>query len=404
MSDSTSMPSCAHDRALPCADRQDEALPRAGRQDEDADRIRSEWAASFVRSTLGHWLTASAAGTGLFNPFLDRAWTARAVDRRTLVSQSRLIYNFSRGFDITGESRYADAAALGIEALDRHFHRGNGAYRWSVLSDGSPGDDSADSYGHAFVILALSSAAHIFAGRPPAERALEAWRSVRSNLSDAHGGLIWRMDAQPDRSQNPLMHSFEALMALHAVDPTGFARAEAERLLAFMHTLHDFSAGRLIENFHADWSPLPWQEGGALNLGHALEWAFLLSEWHGITGDSDTLALGERFLETGLAWAVDGGGVRESCDSCGGRVVRTSGLWQQCEAIRAVHRYMRRHGRDDLGGTLDRLVNYYRCNFVDPQYGGAFAGPAGPDGPMSMHKGDDWKLDYHTVNMCIELI
>jgi len=377
---------------------------------EETAQKRSEWAGNFLRSTLSHWLSASPTASGLFNPFLDRTWTASPVSRRTLVSQARLIYNFSRGYDITRETKYADAVALGIQALDRYFHRQNGGYRWSVQSDGSPLENATDAYGHAFVILALSSAARIFADRALANRAVECWQFIRENHTDIHGGMIWRKDAatgseHSDRSQNPLMHSFEALMALEAVDTTGTARPEAERLLTFMRTLSDFSAGRLIESFHADWSPLPWQDGGVLNLGHALEWAFLLSEWHRITGDHNALALGERFLDAGVTLSVDDrGGIRESCDAFGGRAVNTNGLWQQCEAIRTLHRYVRHHGHDELRDTLDRLVTFYKCNFVDLEYGGAFAGPAGQSGPVNMHKGDDWKLDYHTVNMCIELI
>jgi mannose/cellobiose epimerase-like protein (N-acyl-D-glucosamine 2-epimerase family) len=52
---------------------------------------------------------------------------------------------------------------------NRHRDMRNGGYFWSVGDDG-PGEDSKQAYGHAFVLLAASSAK--VAGHPDADRLL----------------------------------------------------------------------------------------------------------------------------------------------------------------------------------------------------------------------------------------
>ncbi len=359
------------------------------------------WALSLLRSTLDGWVSAAPDPTGLFHPYLDRQWRRIEGGPLTLVSQCRLIYNFSRGYEVFEEARFADAAQRGLAALQTYFCRGPGLYRWAVTGEGAEADAALDSYGHAFVVLALATAARVFDDPALAALGRAAWRAVSATFTDEHGGLVWKIEDMPEgpRSQNPMMHMFEALMALHPVDPTGEALASAQTLLAFMRSLADFEAGMLVERHTPDWQPLPAEHGGVVELGHAFEWAFLLSEWSAITGDSEALERGARFLRTGVERGVDeDGGVREACDRSGRTVSPVKGLWQQCEAIRALSRYVVRHDAADADATLQRALSFYTEQFVDEEYGGVFAGSPRLD------KGDAWKLDYHTVGMCLELM
>ena len=369
------------------------------------------WARTFLRETLDHWLSAADTPSGLFHPYLDRRWNRRdGGGPRTLVSQCRLVYNFCRGYETFQDTRYADAAARGLAALATHFRGPPGRYRWAVHPDGTEADPTPDAYGHAFCVLAQATAARALADPARAAVALETWEYVSATLTDRHGGLLWRLD-RPDawdhspRSQNPLMHTVEALMVLHDVDPTGRARAAAQAVLTFLHSLGNFPGGTLVERYAPDWTPLPVAEGGVVDLGHACEWAWLLSEWHRLTRESSALDTGTRFLQTALTRGLDAdGGLFESCAPDGPVVGRAKGLWQQCETIRALRRYAVAHGRTDLDTPLRRTLAFYRTHFVDPEYGGVFATINDGDRPADLHKGDAWKLDYHTVGMCLELI
>ena len=364
----------------------------------------------FLKSLLDRWLNAAADASGLFHPYLDRQWNRIDAGPLTLVSRCRLIYNFCRGSALFQDARYGDAADRGLAALQTHFRIAPGRYRWAVTGRGEEVDATPDAYGHAFCILALATAAEAFGDPALAARALETWQYVSDACTDEHGGLIWRVGDSSEahrnaRSQNPLMHAFEALMALHAVDPTGRARSAAQELLAFLRALDNFEAGMLVERHTLDWKPQPVERGGVVDLGHQFEWAFLLSDWHRITQDPDALQMGAAFLRTGVEVAVDmDGGVRASCDPSGRIVSAAKGLWQQCEAIRALSRYVTAHGHSDVDAVLQRTLSFFQSRFVDAEYGGVFASPEGTGGTVSLDKGNPWKLDYHTVNMCLERI
>lgn len=368
------------------------------------------WAESLLRTMLDGWLDAATQTNGLFHPCLNRQWGRIEARQRTLVTQCRPIYNFCRGYEAFQDHRYADAAYTGLTALRTYFQQASGRYRWAVTEDGAEADATLDAYGYAFCILAQATAARTFSSSALAATAMETWQGLSDVFTDRHGGLMWKVNAQSSRdagvrSQNPMMHVFEALMALYRVERGEKALSAGADLLRFVGALADFPSGTLIEMFDADWQPLPSDQGGVVNLGHAFEWAYLLSDWYALAPDPAILSLGERFLHTGMEWGWDAdGGIRESADSQGQVLAEAKGLWQQCEAIRALSRYVRRHGQTHLIAPLQRSLDFFQRHFVDPEYGGVYVSPAGLGQPISLDKGNAWKLDYHTVNMCLELM
>lgn len=370
----------------------------------------TQWAGGLLRANLDLWLAASQQPSSLFYPFLDRQWRRTPAAPLTLVSQCRLIYNFSRGFEIWQADAYADAARAGVDALMRFFAAPPGRFRWAVSAEGDALDDTPDAYGHAFATLALAATGRVLGESRWVSMAWDTWQYAQAALQDDAGGLLWRLSgadawANAGRSQNPMMHWFEALTALHAAMPDGRALGAAQGVLAFVSHLAGFGAGALAEDYDGAWQPLPTAQGGSVKIGHLFEWAWLLSEWHSLTDDPAVLAQGKRFLRTACAWGLDAsGGVRDSCAPDGTMADSTNGLWPQCEAVRALHRYAHRHTQAQYAAPLGKAMQFYRMHFVDDQHGGVFAGPAPAVSAASQAKGDAWKLDYHTLGMCVELM
>lgn len=368
------------------------------------------WAGELLRANLDLWRNASIQPSGLFYPFLDRRWRRKPSRPLSLVSQCRLIYNFSRGYETWRADADADAARAGVAALQRFFAVSPGRWRWSITPDGAGLDDTPDAYGHAFVILALATAGRVLGEPGWVDAAWKTWEYVQSALGDTHGGLLWHLTgpqsfADSPRSQNPLMHSFEALMTLHAAMPDGRAVDAARAVISFVSTLAGFGTGALIEEYTTDWQPRSPAQGGIVKIGHVFEWAWLLSEWHGITHDPTVLAQGLRFLETGMAWGLDTEGcIRDSCAPNGTLLDAGHGLWPQCEAVRTLCRYAVRHAQSQCDIPLQNAAQFYRTRFIDTEYGGVFAEPTGTDNPHSQDKGNAWKLDYHTLGLCLELM
>ena len=101
------------------------------------------WVGGFLDRVLGLWRQHADTPSGLFDPYLDRQWRHHEDGPRTLVSQCRLIYVFSRAYERSGDQAYADLAQRGIEALIRYFRDADDeGWVWACQGDGSVQDDT----------------------------------------------------------------------------------------------------------------------------------------------------------------------------------------------------------------------------------------------------------------------
>ncbi|MDO9496789.1 MAG: AGE family epimerase/isomerase [Nocardioides sp.] len=214
-------------------------------------------------------------------------------------------------------------------------------------------DHSKQAYGHAFVVLAASSAAA--AGIDGAGDLLgDALTCLEQRFwDDEHGLVVDRWDRawtelDSYRGINANMHTVEALLA--AGDVTGDAvwHERAGRVAARVVAWARANRWRIPEHFDERWQPLlehhrdepahPFQPYGA-TVGHGLEWARLLVAVAESLGDAAPAglldaapALAERAVADG--WAVDGAeGFVYTTDWQGAPVVRARMHWVAAEAV-----------------------------------------------------------------------
>jgi mannose/cellobiose epimerase-like protein (N-acyl-D-glucosamine 2-epimerase family) len=367
------------------------------------------WISPFLDDLLTRWLTHAVTPSGRFFPYLDRAWQPLPDGPRTLVSQSRLIYVFLRAHE-RGLPGCAETAQVGLAALTRDFRAPDGGWYWACDAEGQVIDHTRNAYGHAFVLLAQATAARVLGDPGWTGQARETWAIMRRTFREPNGGLRWQvapdgscLDTQ--RGQNPLMHTFEALLALFAVDPDPDLRADT---CALWHFLRDRqrTPGCLPEWYDAAWNPCDNDAHAIVDLGHAFEWAFLLSEADALGLEDGLLSAGEAFLAFAIQHGLDPatGGAWATAEYDGRPRDRHQHWWGQCEAVRALHRYATRHHDASCVEPLARLLAFVDCHFVDHEAGGWFYDPLPRDGAPRLDKGNAWKLDYHVVNMTVELL
>ncbi len=359
------------------------------------------------------WIEKAPTDSGLFLPHFDRRWRSRGDTYGTLVSQSRLLYNFSVGWELTGEERYRQAVEGGAHFLIEKFRdREEGGWFWAVDGEGRVTDDMKDSYGHAFMIFGLAGAARCLEDAAPAEAAREVWEVIQDRFADGRGGIYRHMnrDFTPrdePRSQNPIMHLFEALLALGDVPGRERAHKDAEKLAGFvLDRLLRKSDGILPEVYDAEWRALSAESGGRIDVGHQFEWAYLLSSAVERGLPAEWLAIAEKLLDTGLrlGYDPDEGGIFSPATPEGQVTASRKGWWEQCELVRALMHFAVLRGRENLWEPLLQTVKLLRERFLDPEHGGWYpeAGP-GLD-PEGLAKGGPFKVDYHNVGMCAEAI
>jgi len=363
------------------------------------DAIDGKWMRSnLIDENLVRWLDASLTENGFLRPNLDNQWKPKKSQFATIVSQGRLLYVFSAAHRLTGEDRYRIAAERGGDFLLKYFGDSlNGGFYWKVSPDGTVSERTKSLYGQAFAIFGLSHAYLATGNDRYRQEAMACWQTCKNKLRDNSGGYF--ADAQEDFSkpdghtQNPIMHMFEALLALY--DATG-----STEILEDVGCIAEFVCNRLLvveagfipEEFDSTWT-IPAESNGVvwIEMGHQPKWAFLLSEGVERGLPRSYLTKGNRLLDYAIERGYDRvrGGLGESGDA------KKKGAWQQAEFVRALIRYADLHDRDDLLPILAKSLKLIQTDFIDPVDGGWPEYGTGD-------KGNIWKVGSYEVGMYLE--
>lgn len=375
-----------------------------------------EHASWFVRDLtdrlLPLWLEKAPRENGFFFSQFDREWNPKEVDEGTLVSQSRLIYTMAAGYARTGDQRYRTAAEKGIEFLEAHFRDSEApGYIWSCRSDGALVDEAKHSYGHSFVIYAYANAASMLGNGEYGDRAKRVWDEYREGFGHADGGYYHVMtrnfvpSGEP-LSQNPMMHLFEALVCLGSLAGHEAVLRDAGGLADFIiNRLIDVKTGFLPELFNASWLPIKESDGNRVDVGHAFEWGFLLSDAVRRGLPKRFLSYAHQFLDAGLTLGFDRerGLVFSPASLDGEKVKRTNSYWEQCEALRTLFHFAALRDRPELSANFDILAGFVRAHYIDEEHGGWYTTITPKGTPSDTKKGGIYKLDYHQTSMTLEL-
>ncbi len=379
--------------------------------------IDTEWfRRSFVEDNLAHWLKAMPMENGFFRIGLDRRWRPLEKQFATLVSQSRPLFVFATGYDVTGDESCLEAVMKGADFLLKHFRDTEcGGWSWSVSPAGEPlPDERKSSYGYVCVIFGLAHAGRVTGEERFTEAAISCWEDMKKRLRYSDGGI--KPGANRDfskvrgaNSQNPMMHLFEALLALYETTGSQSVFDDACELGDFIFTrLFNRDGGYLPEYYDRDWKPMPADKDGYIDLGHQIEWSFFLSRAVEMGFPQKYLEIGERLLDYGMRHGFDRdtGGVFPDADYDGRSCLRPEGMywWAQCELLRTLMHYGTVRGRDDLWEPFAKSLAFVRRHFIDEKYGGwfTFYDPRGPLPDKWDHKGFIWKVGYHAGGMYAE--
>jgi mannose/cellobiose epimerase-like protein (N-acyl-D-glucosamine 2-epimerase family) len=307
--------------------------------------------------------------------------------RRDLWINARMVYVYSLAH-LAGRPGAGAIVDHGLAFLNGSGRDAEyGGWCWSIGVDGRPADDTKQSYGHAFVLLAASAAAR--AGRVGARELLDDVASLITDRfwDDANGLCFdtydrkWRA-LEDYRGQNPNMHMTEAYLA--AADATGdqrfLTRAAriATQLIGQHAAAHEW---RLPEHYDVTWSPLlDYNRNDPDNLfrpygatvGHWFEWARLLVQLHATAVGEPwmldaALGLFRRGVDDG--WDTERTGLIFSVDFSGEPVNRDRYHWVVAEAIGAAALLWRVTGDPDYEHWYQRFWAFADRYLLDRRRG-----------------------------------
>jgi sulfoquinovose isomerase len=346
---------------------------------------------------------------------LDAAGQPRADGLRQIHETTRMVHCQAIGLQL-GLPGAAEMVDHGMRYLwARHRDAARGGYHWS-LSDDAVADGRKQAYGHAFVLLAASSAKVV--GHPDADRLLaDVSTVIRAHFWDeAVGASREEFDADWNevpgyRGQNANMHLTEALMA--AYEATGEAEylTMAERIATLIIQRHAQAQGwRVAEHFHADWTldrdyaGDPMFRPAGTTPGHALEWARLLIQlWHLGGHRLDWLrpaaeALFRRTVEIG--WDKAQGGFYYTLDWEDVPSQRDRYWWPCAEGIGAAAVLHASGGDAEFEGWYRRIWGFTAQHLIDPA--GGWYPELGADDLRPISRVFDGKPDiYHALQACL---
>ena len=322
---------------------------------------------------------------------------------------------------------FAIAHLIGLPGADRmvdhgmaflrshHEDKKEGGWFWGVNDEG-PTNATKQAYGHAFVLLAGSSAKVV--GHPGADSLIADATEVLLGRfwDDAAGATTEEYTADwkplgPYRGQNSNMHLTEALMA--AFEATGQQRYldMAGRIASLIIGRHARAEGwRVAEHFRANWSVDRDYEGDPMfrpagtTPGHALEWSRLLVQLWELGGRREEWLIEAArglFLRTcEIGWDPSRGGFYYTLD-WNDRPARSDRYWWPCaEGIGAAAVLRQTGGDARFEEWYRRIWDFTARHLIDPQHGGWY--PEIDDELKPVSRVFTGRPDlYHSLQACL---
>jgi len=268
---------------------------------------------------------------------------------------------------------------------NRHRDARHGGYVWS-LDDKGFRDDSKQAYGHAFVLLAGSSAKLV--GHPLADQVIaDVTEVIETRFWDEDAGAV-REEFANDwsgiskyRGQNSNMHLTEALMAAYEATGRQAYLDKAERIAELIIARNAVPLGhRVAEHFDENWVLDKEYLGSEMfrpsgtTPGHWLEWSRLLYQlWvlghkrHSWMTEA-ARALFRQSVE--LGWDKAHGGFFYTLDWDNRPVMREKLWWPLAEAIGAAA-FIGAHDHDAyFQAWYRRLWDHAENHVIDHARGG----------------------------------
>ncbi|WP_027060551.1 AGE family epimerase/isomerase [Mesorhizobium loti] len=283
-------------------------------------------------------------------------------------TMARQVYAFAvasaRGWDGPADRLISH----GIEFMVRNGRTDRGGWARTLHVDGSVADATEDAYDHSCVLLALAHA-HM-SGNPDALRlGKETFAFLDAHLEDRRmTGFLETSDGEGERRSNPHMHLLEAFLAWHqATGERTHLRRAARIIDLFRSHFFDRESWTLGEYFDAEWTPSAGEKGAWTEPGHHFEWASLLVDFAGRSGQAELNGFARKLYASAIA-----NGLNRATGLAYGAVSRQglpldliSRSWPQAEAVKAAIALNGVGGPDLKPEIEERVGRLFRWH-IDP--------------------------------------
>ncbi|HOE67112.1 MAG TPA: AGE family epimerase/isomerase [Candidatus Hydrogenedentes bacterium] len=389
---------------------------------------------------LPFWLTHGVdAEYGGYLTYLDRNGQPTGETVKTLLCQARMIYTYSSahraGF---GDGQCLDIARGGVDFALKHFwddrHWG---WFWTCQRDGAPLNESKLTYGHAFMIYALSEYGMASGDHRGLEWAIRTYETLQTLAADnCRGGYYEFLERDwskkkpgkyggDRKSFDVHMHLMECMTNLYEATGLRVYRERTVELITLIvdRILHPES-GLGQAQFAYDWTPLRqilfadvWgadrdvndDEGRPLDntsFGHNVEFAWLLL--HAINMldlDVETYTPGlKKIFDHCVTYGIDWerGGVFCEGPHHGPARERNKEFWQQAETLVGLLDAYLLFGDETYLDAYENVHRFVMDRMIHHEVGEWFPLFDEKNTLLWDYMAHAWKINYHTVRSMIQ--
>ncbi|WP_421132065.1 AGE family epimerase/isomerase [Alteromonas sp. A079] len=332
----------------------------------------------------------------------DADWEVVPNDSIALYQQARQVYIFAKGFEATSDNRYLIAMIKSADfMIDHMYDKSTSNWFASVSRDSLLQRSHPKEYDTAFALFAMAHAYDASKEKRYLDKALATWM-----LSDLATGFLLAKSKESSSAENiinsgtwstnALMHLFEALLALHDVTKSGTVWQDIETIASFVATSLIQEESYVAEYYENVNQPLAISDGGYVELGHQIEWAYLLHTAVDKGLDTRYRIIANSLVEYALmvGWNDSEGSLGGSADYSMNLVEKQPVWWAQAEFMKLNLYFIKRKfdtskSKYLLSSSYSFIVN----SFLDYKTGGWF---------FSSQEGKRRPVGYHPVGMYSE--
>jgi len=362
-----------------------------------------------VIKLLRYWERAKDNENGGFHSWIRPDGRVHEHRFKSLLIQSRLLYNYSEGIRLGAAFAEPYAAEL-YDFITQRLKRPDGWYA-SYRENNLYPSTLFDAYANLFVVIGMARYAHATGRSGVKEEAIQLFNLIEKHTigndvseTGVTGDLreieYERASVHP-YAGNLNLHYLEALICL-------FEAGFRENYEAKIRAIRQFFLNKVLNReFMVTYDrykksyDIPRTEPGTIaSMGHSVEW---IDFFRCIPGFELDEAMERGILDSAIERCIQPDGLFQDQFFFGDN--RTAGgatFWPQVEAIKMFYRAAHIYG-SPYDEHFWRMNNFYFDHFIDSDTG-IFTHIDRNGVILNRYKGNGWKCDYHSIRMCVGVL
>ena len=388
--------------------------------EKKVSRLVNETTQNLKSNILPFWEKYSPDPDGGFYGTVLNDGTAVPDAAKGCVLNARILWTFSRAYQLFGDDRYKELANRAQNYFLQYFidTEYGGAF-WSVKADGKPLDDNKQTYGIAFAIYGLAEHYRATGNKESLNQAIKLYKTLEKQAYDpVNGGYIesfmrdWKTPERfgydgtgiASKTMNTHLHVLEAYTLLYKVWPDSGLEKQLRGLIGiFLEKIIDQQTWHQRLFLTKEWENIEDID----SYGHDVELSWLFLEAAEVLKDESlvkqakTIAINLVDVQMKEGLNPDGS-LQYERDN--GELKGGLEWWPQAESVTAFFNAWQITGDQKYLKASVKTWEWIKTNLVDNEYGEWYGG-LDPDGKPNTKrpKVNMWKCPYHNSRMAFEL-